>query len=506
MNEIEVRDYLYKNIHLIESDLQVLDKEYHMPNSEGASGRIDILAQDKYNNLVVIEIKRSDQASREALHEVHKYVHLLKKNLGAFSEDIRIMVVSTEWRELFGAFKEFVSSTPFMASGYEAKVLSDSTISVEKLELPKDSISRKLSRHHMAYLFEDNLSRDEAIKAAKKYFGLKELKDYVILSCEIGKAIPYPYCLYLAIRRMSLDFFESKVDETSLEEYREVYNDYSEEAFSYLEGAFMSQLPLELNSDETEISYPEKFHNMMMEGWSVTEIYRSGFFKIDPRMTIDFVIHEISSYDQSNLVVFRANFNTSNSSKLTSIKYSLLEVVKGIRAWENKTIDIMETLAKNTDTEVKIYVYNPMNILQNIYMMSKERSVIDWTPVYTIFAEKEDVRLAYIGYLHWNARRPHLSTLVSKVYGSKGDYFLKKAIHAVWESEEECAATLGLLYRTKDLKYQNGEMTSKSEEVSKYLFGGILNFLESNESFLEDLNSFYKSSSYHVSYDMFKDR
>lgn len=80
--EARIRDYLAENLALIEPGLVLVEKEFRLANPFGAGGSIDILAKDGLGHFVVIELKRSDQAARAALHELTKYVALLKSTLG----------------------------------------------------------------------------------------------------------------------------------------------------------------------------------------------------------------------------------------------------------------------------------------------------------------------------------------------------------------------------------------------------------------------------------------
>jgi RecB family endonuclease NucS len=75
-----IRDYLADNLSVICNDLSLIKKEYYLPNILGTRGFIDILAKDNKNNYVIIELKRTNEASREALHEILKYVEVLKQN------------------------------------------------------------------------------------------------------------------------------------------------------------------------------------------------------------------------------------------------------------------------------------------------------------------------------------------------------------------------------------------------------------------------------------------
>ena len=96
-SEQDLRDHLAMHLDLIESGLKLVDIEFKLPNLRGAKGFIDILAWDRIGHLVVIEIKISNNSARTALHELHKYVALLRQLHGIPVHKLRCLVLSTEW-------------------------------------------------------------------------------------------------------------------------------------------------------------------------------------------------------------------------------------------------------------------------------------------------------------------------------------------------------------------------------------------------------------------------
>src|SRR5262245_36392292 len=100
MLEAQIRDLLAEQLGALEPGLTLVEIEKFIPSGIGTRSFIDILARDDRNRWVLIELKRSNAAAREAIHEVYKYTEAVKAHLGARDDEIRAIIVSTEWKEL----------------------------------------------------------------------------------------------------------------------------------------------------------------------------------------------------------------------------------------------------------------------------------------------------------------------------------------------------------------------------------------------------------------------
>ncbi len=79
-NENAIRDRLIERLDIIEPGLTLVAREHYLKNPNGASGFLDIFARAANGQLVIVEIKRTDAAAREALQELFKYAALLRQN------------------------------------------------------------------------------------------------------------------------------------------------------------------------------------------------------------------------------------------------------------------------------------------------------------------------------------------------------------------------------------------------------------------------------------------
>lgn len=174
MDEASLRDLLAKDIGVIEAGLSLLDKEKYIPNSLGTRGFIDLYARDKNGHHVLIELKRSNAASREAIHEVLKYVEGVKRHLGARDDEIRVIIASTEWDELKVPFSRFVADTTISVAGLHLMVDASGNVSAHPVAPQPITGGRHLAPWHELNLYVDEASLQKGIsgyEAACKHKG-----------------------------------------------------------------------------------------------------------------------------------------------------------------------------------------------------------------------------------------------------------------------------------------------------------------------------------------------
>jgi len=169
-DEAGLRDYLAYNLDLIEPGLELLKVEYPLDNADGSGGRIDILARDRLDHVVCIEVKRSDQSARAALNELSKYVTLLYERDRVPREVIRCVVVSTHWSELLLALSYFSVSSSVDVVALRA-VASDGTLSLEPVELrPLRFLPQLCPALYVAW-FDQAEVRDRYVELVRKRSG-----------------------------------------------------------------------------------------------------------------------------------------------------------------------------------------------------------------------------------------------------------------------------------------------------------------------------------------------
>lgn len=167
ISENEIRDLLIKDLSIIEPGLRYMAHEHSVAGEGGSGGRIDILAKDKYDHTVIIEIKRSEAAARQALHEITKYLQIGKLK----PDECRVLVVSTSWSELSSSLALYQEKIDHPIEPYFLSIV-DGQLKVERQYIEKPKV------HELAYHKEHlQLVYDNTEDASKAFQVLKSLMD-----------------------------------------------------------------------------------------------------------------------------------------------------------------------------------------------------------------------------------------------------------------------------------------------------------------------------------------
>lgn len=125
MKESALRDLIAQHIYKLKPGLTLLQKEQYIPGEHGTKSFIDLYAKDERGRHVLIELKRSATASRQAIHEVNKYAERVKQYFGAKDSEIHVIIASTEWTELLLPFSRFYADAGFSIEGLRIDVSED---------------------------------------------------------------------------------------------------------------------------------------------------------------------------------------------------------------------------------------------------------------------------------------------------------------------------------------------------------------------------------------------
>jgi hypothetical protein len=141
-DENGLRDELAKDLSIIEQGLELIEKNFPVESARGASGALDILAKDRHGLYVIIEVKRSDAAARQALHELSKYLAAFMTSQMVDEQKLRCFVVSTLWHELDVPLSYFASTVNVNVKGFEVTAFAGKIKVVERKLPPINSLPK----------------------------------------------------------------------------------------------------------------------------------------------------------------------------------------------------------------------------------------------------------------------------------------------------------------------------------------------------------------------------
>lgn len=404
--EDKIRDYLADHLDLVERGLSLIKPEYQIENPDGAGGRIDLLAKDQFNHFVIIEIKRSDQAARQALSELHKYAALFRLRKGLSEKSIRLIVVSTEWHELLLPLAEFAHTTNYSVEGIKIVASDDGVISKRldvDLKVPRQGLGElRISSCQGVYLFRDREKRDSFTSEFITSVTSTGVEDFIFLNCDYNgnyTGVIHPYGAYLCFSsplgiddRQKVASIKSKID----------WEDGLEQPDENFFAAF--QIPEKYPYNDFEIGYPEKLAKIS-NSWSVEVSTRHGRFNSKDSLFSDRELIQLAQATSGGSSVY---FSKVSSPKFKAswkdFRQNLKQTLNGYPLWANLTKCLLRKVKSNSvEATVTVNSYGPGDFLLSLYAMHV-RGDFKYLPSIEIIIEdlgRNEVRVIY-GVITWN--------------------------------------------------------------------------------------------------------
>lgn len=514
MNEASIRDYLVHRLDIISPNLTFVDKEHKLKNDFGTKGFVDILAKDEFENLVIIELKRSNQAARQAIHEINKYVGLVKRNYGRNDNEIRAIIVSTEWEELIVPFSEKKHNSDLQLEGYKLFLENGVPTNSEKIVPLKYREKRDIGSFHRIFNFaieQDMKNANEVVSVQLKNIGIN---DFVIINLYKQHDVNYSYMQYIIIQNYSKEYFLSiayniqKNQQEEIKPYEEPYFLWFEEYEKYkhdekrssqfiqdnlqkyhqlilrkddydfsklLQEFVLDQL--EIKYDDYENSTPERFEHIVdFEKWIIKETIREGFFS-DAIYAGKQFEKELRGYSGKSNIKFYEYFSLENKKKIQDIMKFYSRSLIYNREWKKEIEGLLKgLLSSNKSARVTMKIFNPqpiMRVLKN-YL---DYPNAEFFPRYEIFVDYTDNTngLLYIGTLKWNGLK--IKKISQQLCGKIRDSL------AYYNSfyDFEITENLGLVYRTEIYEVQANELVKETDNNEP----DFEKFTEDNSSMLK---------------------
>lgn len=534
MKESQIRDVLIQNLQILNPSYKFLNKEAYLPSDIGTRSFIDILACDENGKYIVIELKKSNATARQAIHELFKYLEALKENLAVKTDEIELVVVSTEWDELLVPFSSFLSNVDLKTTGFQL-LLEDNKIYAKKINATATSQDRILSSVQMAHYY-CSQSLQNGIKEHVDFFTKRDIESFVLVILKAPENYKemvlesihnFEIGMYGKIKTSNYDAFPnyeymiySGNQLLSLEKYTEIYLKYysnldiensvneilnNDEAGLYDKMEQFNNLILEQEpfpiSDFSEIGTPAKYTKFKEdEGWEVVEIQKFGALSENQFLDNELIEQEIKASGTTG-ERYVSEIDVTNKASISRVKREISNCLSDNIVWRNHILEIINSLTNEKEKikRIRCSIYNPMNILYSIYLICSHPSGILYIPSYQIEVELENESRMYMGYLDGNFKDVTIDEILNKFWNSYAfEFFMTLSWGGYSKNNLEVCEFIDLDYKTMLVKMKGEERLFFDYKNYRFIeseyFNHIDNFLtklSDNTSLIPRILSFF---------------
>jgi endonuclease NucS-like protein len=473
-DEDMIRDRLSETLDILEPGLTLIEVNHKLPNDVGAKGFIDILARDKLGNLVIIELKRSDQAARQALFEILKYMPLFRRQHGTPAHRIRCFIVSTTWHELLVPYSEFRRLCETQTEGFKIEVdVAGNVLKSEKVTDHAEDALPQPFRVHVAYLYPTAEERAKALPTLRNAYTIAGAEGYLLLQLDYKGAdrrVIYRFGAYYVPTRIKADLLGKLTKEATAE--LEEAEDGPPDAASIRDGVENSFLAIVQESLgehilttnlESLIRNPESFTAMVEGGWSVISIERVGPFVSASVMPDAEVIHLVKGVAGESTVRFSRLGSPKHKLDWAQVRVGAQNSLRGNPTWEAGFYWFLDHIEKEfSDGTAYLQVYNPLMLPESLYRFAVQNDP-EYIPQLALMVVSSDGnrREGLVGTIIWDGKTvPRSITSVFSEGFCDGihDYYMHKTIGTAWELDQELMQRHGLEYGLWSLRFIPGEI------------------------------------------------
>jgi hypothetical protein len=503
--EAKIRDDLALNLERLEPGLALIAKEYPLQNAIGSGGFIDLLARDRFGHFVVIEVKRSDQSARSALHELTKYMALLRAARGVGREQMRAILVSTDWRELAVPFSEYLKICEVPIEGFviatDPAGLIRSVTPFEPVETSGPLVMNDLQDLQFFYDAADRMRGITKFADAARRVGISE---FVILNADFqGRDARirdrYALCLILCLPPQAMLGAEVSGD-------REYLSHDVREADDLL-----CELHRTMGSlgDDFDAGSPDKLREMEASGWRFSVAHRSGRYTTNEMLFTD----EHILREAKKLAIGSSEYIEHIASPKYALSWQALvegveKVLMGNEQWATIARNLLKEIAQRSPgATVSVLIFNPRDFVLGLTELFLGRQ--GYVPSFEIVVSDENDLRVYAGALNWNGEKVAISgqQWVEGLFGSKVNYVRARATGTVWRKDAEAKARLGLtseVFEITDLSRlgqifllrSRGDQLERLKPHSKWM---LADFEAANHDFGSSLTRFIGSFTFGLS-------
>ncbi|MDE5995082.1 MAG: endonuclease NucS [Oscillospiraceae bacterium] len=531
MNENDLRELVAKNISKLKPGLTLLQKEQYIPNNHGTKSFIDLYAKDENGLHILIELKRSNAAARQAIHEINKYTESVKRHFGVKDTEIHAIIASTEWTELLLPFSRFYSDARFSVEGIKININSDETdFNAEPVTPLKITQGRFIAPWHNMYWYTDKKALQRGITEIERVYRKKDIEDYIIVTfhltnllteeenaailkaqlIRLGVTDPklsslplipqHEYIAYTALQVLSKDECIHIIsrDSNALSEALELLPGMAEEdALCYLHESVEALHPMP-KCDYYEIGTQAKFSSLFnSEDYEICGMIRHGIFERNALLGDEILYSELKGEDGSTGQKFKRTVDVKNPAHIRALKEDISDVLKNNPAWSSQILRIIDDIGSELPgSEINIYVFNPSSGVFTIYnFITKEFGEL-YLPMYYILVKNPEVVCMYFGGLESSGSSMPFYEILKKYYDGE---LLELLLTATWggvdSRDSDIIEDLGAQYRSYKADISNNHASDfftlrddKWRQCKKNTHIDLFNeYLKNNENLVKQI-------------------
>lgn len=458
VTEAHIRDSIAENLDLIEKGLVLVKTELHLPNRQGASGFLDIFARDATGKLVIIEIKRTDAAAREAIQELYKYGSLLLEKFLVKKTEVRMVLLSVEWHELATPYAEFAASAPFeVTAGVIILDEKGVPVAIKPVTPPVLSSERKIGKRHFLWGFQDEVAASKAVGAIARLVQGFGLSDFVLVeSRATNPALGRRSFLYFAQRELRLEEYmaliEARLSKEQAEELRESMAELNEledkvaEASDAVWHLVDGDSYHEIGSDTAEISHPEKGYNWFESGAQENiVVHRFGRF-VDPWLEDQTIIDEIRGEGGESDFRLRFSARTDSPPQMAALRERIENVFHFNEAWRGDVSQLVRYAERSERVKhLELIAFCPEDIL--LAIAGSAFGFPGYVPAFRLDIESDGALERFIGLPEWDGSPPDFDKIFADHFsGDIFNYYTARHFGENRTMNHDIMADLGLRY------------------------------------------------------------
>lgn len=521
-DENAIRDAIAARLDLIEPGLSIVDTEHYLVNKDGAAGFLDILARSSTGQLVIIEIKRTRSAAREALQELHKYAALLRAKRSLKHTEYRLVLLAVDWEDLIVPYSEHKIHSPYELEAGRIILGADGLPArIEKVAPIAVPGEREIGRRHFIWHFANEADARAAIPIAAGHMRACGLRDFVLILLTLKAGLRSRYALYFAQRQLPLDVYlaliRARLAPEEMAEFEENIADYTELEDKI--GEASDQVWLD-GDDHTmgdfsritaEISHPEKASQWFGSGGIVTEkeIHRFGSLA-DDVIDDETLLAEIVGLSGESDYRLDLSADTASPPQLARLRKAVDNVFFFNPVWRGATRDLIGYAERTGATSVRVRAFSNEDIL--VAIAGAAFVYPNFMPSLQIDIERNDGDDEIIvGAVEWTGRTPDFDSVLKNFFESDPfAYFMQRHFGAHRSNNLDVMAELGLefgVFRRNEDRLERVRVAGASLTGAPVRIRTLFDFVDQNvdevhkivEIFMEHDVGFQSAIGRHVS-------